>query len=74
MAIKLSSARANVQRENDGDWVDIPEWPGVEFRVRGYAYGPFQNANGLVVTGAGIRFLLMKFMRPMVVFMLDTCS
>lgn len=44
MAIKLSSVRANVRRENEGDWVPIPEWPGVELRVRGFAYGPFQNA------------------------------
>lgn len=46
--IKLSSLRADVQREKDGDWVDIPELPGVALKVRGFAYGPFQIARDIV--------------------------
>ena len=48
MAVKLSSLRADTRRENDGDWVEIPELPGVALKVRGYAYGPFQNAKSQV--------------------------
>lgn len=33
MAIKLSSLRVNLQREEKGDWVAYPDWPGVEFNV-----------------------------------------
>jgi len=44
MAVKLNSLRADTRRENDGDWVEIPDLPGVALKVRGFAYGPFQNA------------------------------
>lgn len=48
MAVKLSSLRADTRRENDGDWVEIPELPGVALKVRGFAYGPFQNAKSQI--------------------------
>jgi len=48
MAIKLSSLRANTRRENDGDWVDIPDLPGVRLKVRGAGYGPYQMQKSIV--------------------------
>ncbi len=33
MAIKLASLRTNLSREENGDWVDYPDWPGVAFNV-----------------------------------------
>lgn len=34
MTIKLSSLKADLQREADGDWVEYPDLPGVSFCVR----------------------------------------
>lgn len=48
MAIKLTSLRADLKRENEGDWVDIPELPGLRLKVRGGAYGPYQAAKSIV--------------------------
>lgn len=48
MAIKLNSLRADLRRENDGDWVEIPDLPGVRLKVRGAAYGPYQAAKSVV--------------------------
>jgi hypothetical protein len=33
MTIKLASLRANLAREENGDWVNFPDWPGVAFLV-----------------------------------------
>jgi hypothetical protein len=53
MAVKLNSLRADMRRQNDGDWIDIPDLPDgdggcVAFHVRGANYGPFQQENSLV--------------------------
>lgn len=48
MAVKISSLRADLKRENDGDWIDIPEWPGVRFKVRGFNYGPYLAAKSII--------------------------
>lgn len=48
MTVKLSSLRADLRRENDGDWVDIPDLPGVRLKVRGAVYGPYQRAKSMV--------------------------
>lgn len=48
MAVKLSSIRADLQREHEGDWVDIPDLPGVRLKVRAFSYGPYQIAKGLI--------------------------
>lgn len=34
MTVKLSSLRADLTREAEGDWIEYPEWPGVAFQVR----------------------------------------
>lgn len=46
--IKLSSLKAGGARERDGEWIDIPDLPGVKLKVRGTGYGPFQAAKGIV--------------------------
>jgi hypothetical protein len=33
MTIKLSSLKADLAREEKGDWIEYPDWPGVEFNV-----------------------------------------
>lgn len=33
MTIKLSSIKADLKRETQGDWIDYPDWPGVAFNV-----------------------------------------
>ena len=43
-ALKLASIRADVARETEGEWVSIPEWPGVRLRVRSFNYGPYRTA------------------------------
>lgn len=42
--LDLNSLRADLKREREGDWVSIPDWPGVEFCVRSVHYQPFQDA------------------------------
>lgn len=44
MTIKLESIKADLKRENEGDWVDIPDLPGVRLRVRSHNYGPYKIA------------------------------
>lgn len=34
MTVLLESLRANISRETEGDWVEIPDVPGVRLRVR----------------------------------------
>lgn len=48
MAVKLGSLRADIRRETDGDWVEIPDLPGVALKVRSFAYGPFQMQKSIV--------------------------
>ncbi len=33
MTVKLSSLKADLKREEEGDWIDYPDWPGVRFKV-----------------------------------------
>jgi hypothetical protein len=44
MTVKIESLRANVKRETEGDWIDIPDLPGVRLKVRSFHYGPFRIA------------------------------
>lgn len=48
MAVKLGSLRADLKRETDGDWVDIPDLPGLRLKVRGFNYGPYLAAKSIV--------------------------
>lgn len=44
MTIKLSSIKNNIDREREGDFVDIPEWTGVSLKVRSTEYPPYKIA------------------------------
>jgi hypothetical protein len=33
MTVRLSSIKADLDREQKGDWVEYPDWPGVSFNV-----------------------------------------
>jgi hypothetical protein len=50
MALVISSLKRDHKRQDDGDWVPIPEWIDPEtgevpeFHVRGITYTHFQNA------------------------------
>lgn len=45
MTIKLASLMANVEREEKGDWVPYPDWPGVEFNVSSVHSPAFKTAH-----------------------------
>lgn len=40
--LKLSSIRADLDRERQGDWVDSRQWPGVRFCVRALTTPAYQ--------------------------------
>lgn len=44
MAVRLGSLRADIRRETEGDWVDIPDLPGVSLKVRSFNYSPYRMA------------------------------
>ncbi len=48
MTVKLGSLKADLGRERDGDWVPIPDLPGVELKVRGFNYGPYLQQKSLI--------------------------
>lgn len=48
MTIKLNSIKADLKRETEGDWVAIPEWPGVRLRVRSLRTPAYQMAGDII--------------------------
>lgn len=48
MTIKLSSLKANLAREEKGDWIDYPDWPGVAFKVSSLHLESYQVARDLL--------------------------
>lgn len=48
MTIKLASLKADLDREEKGDWIDYPEWPGVAFNVSSLHIEAFQTARDLL--------------------------
>ena len=54
MGIRMNSIAADLQRENQGDWVDIPpelfaDGDGVLLKVRAFSYQPYQIARNKIV-------------------------
>ena len=49
MVAKLDSLKSNVELEVEGDWIDVPELPGVSLQVRSINYPGYQTALSLVV-------------------------
>jgi hypothetical protein len=48
MTVKLSSLRADLAREEKGDWIEFPDWPGVEFNVSSLHLPIYQTARDLL--------------------------
>ena len=44
MALKLASIKADLAREEAGDWIAYPEWPGVELNVSSLFTPAYQTA------------------------------
>lgn len=44
MTIKIASIKNNVAVEREGQYIEIPEWPGVSLGVRSTEYGPYKIA------------------------------
>lgn len=49
MSLKLSSIKADLAKEAEGDWVEIPEWPGVRLKVRSINSRDYQIAREMLV-------------------------
>ncbi|WP_377299671.1 hypothetical protein [Rhizobium sp. SGZ-381] len=47
--IKLSSLKADLQREAAGDWIDFPDWPGVAFNVSSLHLPAYVTARDLAM-------------------------
>ncbi len=48
MVVKLSSLKANLAREEKGDWIEFPDWPGVEFNVSSLHLPAYQTARDIL--------------------------
>lgn len=48
MTIKLSSVKADLEREEKGDWVPSPDFPGCEFNVSSLHLPAYQTALALM--------------------------
>lgn len=44
MVVKLSSVKANLARESEGDWIPYPRWKGVRFHVSSFNKPSYQTA------------------------------
>lgn len=49
MTIKLSSLKADLAREEQGDWIEYPDWPGVAFKVSSLHTPAYATARDLLV-------------------------
>jgi hypothetical protein len=49
MAIKLDSIKNNVTAEREGDYIEIPEWPGVTLGVRSLEMPAYKIALDILV-------------------------
>lgn len=49
MGVKLTSLKANIERETNGDWQDIPDVPGLRLKVRSFQYSPYRMARDLLM-------------------------
>lgn len=44
MSLKIPSITVDLAKEQEGDWVDVAEWPGVRLKVRSINSKDYQNA------------------------------
>lgn len=43
LQVKLDSLKSDLVKESEGEWIDIPDWPGVAFFSRAFTYGPYTD-------------------------------
>lgn len=48
MALELSSIKRDLAREDEGEWIEIPEWPGIKLKVRSIQSRDYQVQRGLL--------------------------
>lgn len=49
MTVKLASLKADLAAEENGEWIDYPDWPGVAFNVRSLNASAYTNARDFMV-------------------------
>jgi hypothetical protein len=42
MAVKFSSLASDTKKEDEGDWIEIPDLPEVSLKVRSFNYAPYR--------------------------------
>jgi len=47
--VKLGSLKADLVKEADGEWIDIPDLPGVALKVRSVNFPAYKTARDLAV-------------------------
>lgn len=48
MSLELSSIKRDLSTEDEGQWVEIPEWPGIRLKVRSIQSRDYQIQRGLL--------------------------
>lgn len=49
MTVKLSSLKADLDREAKGDWIEFPDWPGVAFNVSSLLIPQYTTARDMLL-------------------------
>lgn len=49
MTVKFGSLKSDIEKEKTGDWVEVPDLPGVSFLVRSFNHPPYRVARDLLV-------------------------
>jgi hypothetical protein len=49
MSVKLSSLAADTAKETEGDWIEVPELPGVRLKVRSFNFPAYRVARDLLL-------------------------
>lgn len=47
--LKISSIKRDIAKENEGDWVPVPEWPGVRLKVRSISSKDYQTGREMLM-------------------------
>jgi hypothetical protein len=56
MTVKLASLKADLTREEKGDWIEFPDWPGVEFNVSSLHLPTYQTQRELMLQRLGRKY------------------
>lgn len=49
MTVKFGSLKSDIAKEQTGDWVEVPDLPGVSFKVRSFNHPAYRVARDLLV-------------------------